>query len=65
MTAFILSCMVGTADVGSIYFRSVNDCIYYADKLSGQQIKTEEGMKPYECICKLVPYISKDKVRIY
>ena len=65
MTAFILSCMVGTADVGSIYFRSVNDCTYYADKLSGQQIKTEEGMKPYECICKLVPYISKDKVRIY
>ena len=65
MTAFILSCMVGTTDVGSVYFRSINDCIYYADKLSGQKIKTEQGTKSYDCICKLVPYVNKKKVRVY
>lgn len=65
MTAFILTCMLGTMSSGSIYFKSVNDCTYYSKELSGQQLQTQDGMKTYKCICKLVPKINPDKVRIY
>ena len=65
MTAFILSCMVGTIDVGSIHFKSINDCTYYSKRLSGQQLETEDGTETYNCICKLVPYVDKNKVRVY
>jgi len=65
MTAFMLSCVLGTANVGSLYFQSINDCIYYSEKLSGQQVRTEEGAKRYDCYCKLKPYVNDKKVRVY
>ena len=38
-----------------------NDCIYYAEKLSGQVFMSEEGNQTYECHCKLVPSINPNK----
>ncbi len=51
---------------GAIYFQSVNDCTYYTKFLSEQEYDTETGQKQvYKCICKLVPQINPDKVRVY
>ena len=51
---------------GAIYFQSVNDCTYYTKFLSEQEYDTETGQRQvYKCICKLVPQINPDKVRVY
>ena len=65
MTAFMLACYLNGALQGSIYFKSVKDCSYYSENLSGQQLETQNGTKEYKCICKLVPKIDEKKVRIY
>ena len=41
MTAFLLACYMGSQLNASIYFRSVNDCNYYAENLSDQTFDTE------------------------
>tara|TARA_R100000315_G_scaffold59162_1_gene34759 strand:+ start:321 stop:482 length:162 start_codon:yes stop_codon:yes gene_type:complete len=48
-----------------IYFRSVNDCTYYAKKLSGQVFMSENGDQTYECVCKLVAKVNPNKVEVY
>ena len=51
---------------GAIYFQSVNDCTYYTKFLSEQEYNTETGQKQvYKCICKLVPQVNPDKVKVY
>ena len=65
MSAFVLACYMGTVASGSIYFKSIRDCLFYSKHLSGQQLKTKDGMKQYNCMCKLVPQIDPDKVRVY
>lgn len=65
MTCFLLSCMLGIVNTGSVYFKSVNDCLYYSEKLSGQIIKTENGNETYDCSCKLIPYVNPKKVKVY
>ena len=57
--------MLGVANTGSLYFRNINDCLYYSERLSGQTIETQEGAKTYKCICKVVPYVNPDKVKVY
>ena len=66
MTAFMLACYLGAVAQGTIYFRSVNDCIYYTKYLNEQQYKDETGQTIiYECICKLIPQVNEKKVRVY
>ena len=65
MTAFVLACFLGTASSGSIYFKSVTDCTFYAENLSGQIVESENGSQTYNCMCKLVPQIDPDKVKVY
>ena len=66
MTAFMLACYLNGIAQGAIYFRSVNDFTYYTKFLSEQEFDSETGQKQiYECICKLVPQVDKDKVRVY
>ena len=43
----------------------MNDCSYYAEKLSNQEFMSEDGTETYQCICKLVPQIDSDKVKVY
>ena len=67
MTAFLLSCMLIPSQMskGAIYFKSVNDCTYYSERLSGQTFQTPNGSETYKCICKLVPKVNPNKVRVY
>ena len=65
MTAFMLACYMNGALQGSIYFKSVNDCTFYSQNLSGQQFDTDNGIQEYNCLCKLVPQIDSDKVKVY
>tara|TARA_R100001509_G_C4706261_1_gene161753 strand:- start:131 stop:331 length:201 start_codon:yes stop_codon:yes gene_type:complete len=66
MTAFMLACYLGGAAQGTIYFRSINDCIYYTKYLNEQKYKDETGKTIiYECICKLIPRVNEKKVRVY
>ena len=70
MTAFVLACFLELASgkstpSGSIYFKNVNDCTYYAENLSGQIVESENGSQTYNCMCKLVPEIDPDKVKVY
>jgi len=66
MTAFMLACYLNGTLSGAIYFESVNDCTYYTKYLSGQVFESETGKKQiYKCICKLVPSVNPDKVKVY
>ncbi len=67
ITAFLLYCAMQPKEinVAKIYFRSIVDCTYYSEKLSGQQFMSEDGNQTYECICKLVPSINPNKVKVY
>jgi len=65
MTAFMLACYMNGVLQGSIYFKSVNDCTFYSQNLSGQQFDTDNGTQEYNCLCKLVPQIDSDKVKVY
>jgi len=50
---------------GSIYFKSIVDCSFYSENLSGQVYDTDEGSQVYNCMCKLIPRIDDKKVRVY
>ena len=67
ITVFMLYCAMQPSEknISKIYFKSVNDCSYYAEKLSDQQLMSEDGTETYQCICKLVPQIDSDKVKVY
>ena len=66
MTAFMLACYLNGVAQGAIYFRSVNDCTHYTKYLSEQQYNNETGQTViYECICKLVPQVNENKLRVY
>jgi hypothetical protein len=65
MSAFVLACYMATVASGSIYFKSIRDCLFYSEHLSGQQLETKDGIKQYNCMCKLVPQIDPEKVRVY
>lgn len=65
MTAFMLACYMNGVMQGSIYFKSVTDCTFYAENLSGQEYKKDDKTQIYDCMCKLVPNVDEDKVRVY
>jgi hypothetical protein len=65
VTAFVLACYIGLKMEGSIYFKNVNDCMHYKNALHNQTIMKKEEEQTYQCMCKLVPQIDPDKVRIY
>ena len=65
MTAFMLACYMNGTLQGSIYFKSIVDCAFYSENLSGQVYDTDEGSQVYNCMCKLIPRIDDKKVRVY
>ena len=67
ITAFLLYCAMQPSEknASTIYFKSVNDCSYYAEKLSDQNFMSKDGSETYKCICKLAPQIDSDKVKVY
>jgi len=65
MTAFMLACTLNGIATGGIYFENVNVFIDYKDKLNNQTYMRENKPQTYECICKLIPFVDTEKVRVY
>jgi hypothetical protein len=66
VTAFMLACYLNGVLEGAIYFKSVSDCSYYSKFLSEQEFDSATGNTMiYKCICKLVPKVDQNKVRVY
>jgi len=68
MSAFLLICtlngIINNGD-GGIYFRNANECMNFKNILSGQSYMKNDEIQIYDCMCKLVPNINPEKVRIY
>ena len=66
MTAFMLFCTLnGFVDEGAIYFRNVNDCLRFEKKLSNQTYMKNNKEQVYDCICKVIPSVDSNKVKVY
>jgi len=65
MTAFLLACTLNGIVNGGIYFQNVNVCIYYKNILDNQTFMKDNEPQTYECICKLIPFVDTDKVKVY
>tara|TARA_R110002050_G_scaffold109757_1_gene221017 strand:+ start:67 stop:264 length:198 start_codon:yes stop_codon:yes gene_type:complete len=65
MTAFMLVCYLGMQMEGGIYFKDVNDCLSYKKRLHNQTIMKGKEEETYQCMCKLIPKIDPDKVKVY
>jgi len=50
---------------GGIYFKNVNHCVMYKDKLHNQVVMKGQDEQKYQCMCKLVPNIDPSKVKVY
>ena len=67
MTAFMLYCTLNGFLVkeGAVYFRNINDCLRFEKKLSNQVFMNNNEEQVYDCICKLIPNIDANKVKVY
>ena len=65
ITAFMMACYMNGIVQGAIYFKSVSDCTDYKKVLNNQQFIKGNETNTYTCICKLVPSIDPDKVKVY
>ena len=65
MPVFMLMCYLNEVFNGGIYFKNVNDCLYYSKRLSNQNVEIANKVEKYECMCKLIPNIDAKKVKVY
>jgi len=65
VTAFMLVCYLGVKMEGGIYFKDINNCLSYKDRLHNQTIIKKDEETTYQCMCKLIPKIDPKEVRIY
>jgi len=61
----MLMCYLNNVFDSGIYFKSINDCLYYSEKLSDQNINVPVSVENYECMCKLIPNVDSKKVKVY
>jgi len=64
VTAFMLVCYLG-ANMEFIHFKNINDCILYKNSLHNQVIERNKEKQVYQCMCKLIPNVDTNKVRVY
>lgn len=65
MTAFALTCFLGLQAERAVYFRNVNDCLYFKELLHNQEIKVGKEPKSYQCVCKVIAQIDSNKFVIH
>ena len=65
MTVFMLMCYLNDIYNGGVYFKNVNDCLYYSKRLSDQNIKIPKEVENYQCMCKIIPNINPKRVKVY
>ena len=61
----MLICYLGLKMEGSVYFKNINDCLSYKNKLHNQTIFKGKKEQIYQCMCKLIPTIDPKSVKIY
>lgn len=61
----MLVCYLGLKMEGGIYFKDVNNCLSYKERLHNQTIMKDEKEELYQCMCKLIPTIDSKKVKVY
>ena len=61
----MLMCYLNDNFNGGVYFQNINDCLYYSERLSNQKIEVPIKVENYECMCKLIPNIDPEKVKVY
>jgi len=61
----MLICYLGLKIEGSVYFKNINDCLSYKNKLHNQTIFKGKKEQIYQCMCKLIPTIDPKSVKIY
>ena len=62
----MLMCYLNEVFNGGVYFKNVNDCLYYSRYLGDQTYDSADGKQIiYECMCKVVPNVDTKKVRVY
>ena len=64
MTVFMLMCYIGMKMEG-IYFKDINNCLSYKKRLHNQTIIKGKKEETYQCMCKLIPEIDPNKVKVY
>ena len=47
MTAFMLMCYLNDNFNGGVYFKNINDCLYYSERLSSQKIEVPIKVENY------------------
>ena len=65
MTVFMLMCYLNDVFNSGVYFKNVNDCLYYAEKLTKQSVQIPEKVESYKCMCKLVAYVDEKRTKVY
>ena len=61
----MLVCYLGLKMEGGIYFKDVNNCLSYKKRLHNQTIVKGTEEEKYQCMCKLIPSVDTDKVKVY
>ena len=61
----MLVCYLGIQMEGGIYFKDINNCLSYKERLHNQTIMKDEKEELYQCMCKLIPTIDSKKVKVY
>ena len=61
----MMVCYLGLKMEGGIYFKDVNNCLSYKERLHNQTIMKDEKEELYQCMCKLIPTIDSKKVKVY
>jgi len=61
----MLICYLGLKMEGSVYFKNINDCLSYKNKLHNQTIFKGKKEQIYQCMCKLVPKVDPKEVEVY
>ena len=61
----MLMCYLNDVYNGGVYFKNVNDCLYYSKRLSNQNMNMSKEVENYQCMCKLIPNINPKKVKVY
>ena len=61
----MLMCYLNLNLNASVHFRNLNDCLYYAEKLTDQKVEIPEKVESYKCMCKLMPYVNEKNTKVY
>lgn len=60
---FALITYLGTAKIDQTYFRSIDDCFYYAERINNNVIVQQDTPRKYIAVCE--PRKVSNKTKVY